>query len=53
MGKQDEKKCAVLTVRDDGVGITKENIGNIFDLFFQVDPTSRARRQASVSASRW
>ncbi|MFO0742666.1 MAG: response regulator [Labilithrix sp.] len=46
-GKQDEKKCAVLTVRDDGVGITKENIGNIFDLFFQVDPTL-ARSQAGL-----
>jgi signal transduction histidine kinase len=44
---EDNEKLAVLSVRDDGVGITKENIGSIFDLFFQVDPTL-ARSQAGL-----
>ena len=45
--KRGDKRLAVLTVRDDGIGIAKENIESIFDLFFQVDPTL-ARSQAGL-----
>ena len=45
--QRDGRDVAVLTVRDDGIGIAKENIGSIFDLFFQVDSTL-ARSQAGL-----
>jgi len=45
--KRGDKRFAVLGVRDDGIGISKENMESIFDLFFQVDPTL-ARSQAGL-----
>lgn len=42
-----EQRRAVITVRDDGVGISKENLGAVFELFFQADATL-ARSQSGL-----
>jgi signal transduction histidine kinase/ActR/RegA family two-component response regulator len=36
-----EGKEAVVEVRDDGIGIARENLNSIFDMFTQVDRTAR------------
>lgn len=41
------KGYATLKVRDTGIGIAPENIGSVFDLFFQVDSTL-ARSQSGL-----
>ena len=33
--------CAVVTVRDDGIGIPRDRLGSIFEMFTQVDRSSR------------
>lgn len=36
---QNGRRCVALKVRDTGIGIAAENLGSVFDLFFQVDST--------------
>lgn len=42
-----ERRFALLKIRDTGVGIAPENLGSVFDLFFQVD-SSLARSQSGL-----
>lgn len=45
--KRGNRMFTVLKIRDTGLGIAEENLGSIFDLFFQVDSTL-ARSQSGL-----
>ncbi len=43
LSAKDEQDCIEVSVKDTGIGIEKEDIGKIFDKFYQVDSTSRRK----------
>ena len=47
---QRQGEQAVVRIRDDGIGIDRELLPRIFDLFTQADRSSAARRAAWASA---
>ena len=56
MSLKQEKEQAVLTVSDDGIGISEEILPKIWERFYQVDP-SRTHEQGNMglglSMVRW
>lgn len=56
MSLKQEKEQAVLTVSDDGIGISEENLPKIWERFYQVNP-SRTHEQGNMglglSIVRW